>query len=253
MNPVIFDRKDLRQFRQRARGSGGDQSFLRRAAGEGIVSRLEDVAKGFTRGLLIGQRDFGELPKIGALVTCDYGREADVEADEEFIPFKEGSFNACVSNLTLHSVNDLPGSLLQIRNILKPGGLFICSLPGRGTLHELRECLARAEIKLRGGASPRVFPFADGQQVAALMQRARFEIPVVDSESVTVTYKDFFRLLHDLRGMGEGNILSGRDRRYPGRNLFVEAEKIYREEYAQGGEIQANFNIIYAIGWRGEA
>ena len=55
-------------------------------------------------------------------------------------------------------------------------------------------------------------PFADKQQMGGLMQRAGFALPVVDSDTVTVTSDNMFKLLADLRGMGESNAVNARAR-----------------------------------------
>jgi len=61
-----------------------------------------------------------------------------VVADEEFIPFADSSLDLVISNLSLHWVNDLPGTFTQIKQCLKPNGIFIASMFGEGTLVELR-------------------------------------------------------------------------------------------------------------------
>ena len=55
-------------------------------------------------------------------------------------------------------VNDLPGTLVQIRRALKPDGLFLAALIGGDTLTELRQVFAAAEAETDGGVSPRVAP-----------------------------------------------------------------------------------------------
>ena len=62
-----------------------------------------------------------------------------VVTDLESLPVAAGSTNLLVAPLSLHLVNDLPGLLLQIRQALRPDGLFLAALPGAGTLGELRE------------------------------------------------------------------------------------------------------------------
>ena len=71
---------------------------------------------------------------------------------------------------------------------LKPDGLLLAALLGGNTLIELRTAFLAAEEEMEGGASPRVAPFADVQDLGALLQRARFALPVVDADTVTVTY-----------------------------------------------------------------
>ena len=65
---------------------------------------------------------------------------------------------AILSNLSLHWVNDLPGTLIQIRQVLKEDGVFIGSMLGGDSLFELRTDLQLAELEREGGISPRVSP-----------------------------------------------------------------------------------------------
>jgi SAM-dependent methyltransferase len=188
--------------------------------------------------------------QVRNLVSMDLTGKADIYADEEFLPFADQSFDLVLSSLSLHTVNDLPGALLQIRNALKPDGLFLGAMLGGETLYELRQVLAEAEIVVRNGAAPRVFPFADKPQAGALLQRAGFNLPVIDSEIVTVTYENIFKLMRDLRMMGEGNAILKRDKTFPGKALFMEAARLYQEKFAESdGRIRATFEIIFMIGW----
>lgn len=80
--------------------------------------------------------------------------------DEELLPFEENSLDAVVSSLSLNWVNDLPGALIQIKNSLKPDGVFIGAMFGGDTLFELRTSLQLAEVERESGISPRVSPMA---------------------------------------------------------------------------------------------
>ncbi len=128
-----------------------------------------------------------------------------------------------VANLSLHWVNDLPGALIQLRRALRPDGLFLASVPALGTLAELRAALTEAEAALTGGAAPRVSPFPELRDCAALLQRAGFALPVADVEEMRLAYADPLALLRELRAAGEANALAQRDRRVPPRALFPTA------------------------------
>ncbi len=126
-----------------------------------------------------------------------------VVGDEEALPFADGSFDLVIGTLGLHWTNDLPGALVQLRRTLRPGGLLLASLYGGETLWQLREILTMAELEICGGAAPRVSPFADMQDLGGLLQRAGLALPVVDTETLTVTYPSLFALMTDLRAAGE--------------------------------------------------
>src|SRR5207247_2114756 len=96
-------------------------------------------------------------------------------------------------------VNDLPGALVQIRRALKPDGLMLAALAGGETLTELRQAFAAAEAEIEGGVSPRVIPFADLREMGALLQRAGFALPVVDTDRLPARYASPISLIDDLR------------------------------------------------------
>ncbi len=261
----IFDRGLLRQRRTRAARDLHAHDFLLKEIGERLCDRLSDVARGFPLTLDLGGRN-GLLARLVegrggietliqsdlSLVNARHMREsgASLVADEELLPFKAACFDAVLSNLALHWVNDLPGALVQIRNSLKPDGLFLASLFGAGTLNELRTCLMEAELAELGGASPRVSPFADLRDAAGLLQRAGFALPVADLDTVTVTYGDFFALLRDLRGMGEANALLDRLRQPTRRAIFARAAAIYQDRFSdREGRLRATFQVLFLTGW----
>ena len=107
---------------------------------------------------------------------------------------------------------------MQITSSLKSDGLFLAAILGGNTLTVLRDVLMAAELDVTGGASPRVSPFAELRDAGALLQRAGLALPVVDADEITVTYENLFRLLADLRGMGETNTVRERVRTATRRN-----------------------------------
>lgn len=258
---IIFDRQRLRYNRQRCSKNLNNHRFLIDWASDQVLDRVKDVKRNFSVVLQLGLRsDQAFSDQLAAhtgaqtFLKMDLsvlpGTQNAVCADEEFFPFKEHSFDLIVSIMGLHSTNDLPGALVQIKRALKPDGLFIAVLPGGESLFELRHSLMATEIDLKGGASPRVFPFADKPQMGNLMQRAGFSLPVIDSDIVTVTYPNITRLFQDLRGMGEGNIICKRDLSFPGKNFFKQSEHYYRQHFSEPDErLRASFEMIFLLGW----
>ena len=172
-----------------------------------------------------------------------------VVADEEALPFRDGSLDLVVSALALQFVNDLPGTLIQVRRALKPDGLLLAAMLGGETLTELREAFAAAEAEVEGGISPHVAPFADMREAGALLQRAGFALPVADADRLTVRYASPIALMHDLRGMGETNALALR-RRFLRRATLARAGLLYAERFGDAaGRIPASFEILFLCGW----
>jgi NADH dehydrogenase [ubiquinone] 1 alpha subcomplex assembly factor 5 len=230
---LVFDRKAVRLHRDRAARTVGRVADVQRDAAERLLDRLEDTNRHFTDALDIGGRGVVAplLRQRGLrVVSCDLSPamaalngSLSVAADEEFLPFAPGSFDLIVASLSLHWVNDLPGALLQLRQALRPDGLFLASLPALGTLAELRTALTEAEAEITGGASPRVSPFPELRDCAHLLQRAGFTVPVADVEHIKLLYADPFALLADLRAGGEANAIRQRTRSVPDRAIFPTA------------------------------
>ncbi|MEM8919958.1 MAG: methyltransferase domain-containing protein [Pseudomonadota bacterium] len=263
---TVFDRK-LHQRRRSRAAAGFDQySFLKERAAEDIIDRVRDVTRSFGRALDLGAHD-GRLarglqanPSLSTRIDEIYisdlspaylsAQPKAVAADEELLPFKDKSFDLIVSALSLHWVNDLPGALIQIRRALAPDGLFAGALFGGATLAELRQCLLAAEDEIRGGAAQRVSPFADTFDMASLLQRAGFAMPVSDTDTVVVRYKTPLNLLYDLRGMGETSAPALRNTPPLTRSILMRAMALYQERFSDpDGRVRASFEIISASGW----
>ena len=121
---------------------------------------------------------------------------------------------------------------------------------GGETLFELRKIIMEVELSMMGGVSPRIAPFADKPQMGELLQRANFALPIVDSDIITVTYDNTFKLLHDLRGMGEGNAIIKRNKSHIGKEFFMRIAQEYHDQFAESdGRITASFEVIFLLGW----
>jgi SAM-dependent methyltransferase len=252
----VFDRSAVRLHRDRAAATVGQTADILTEAAERLIDRLDDTTHRFTQALDVGGRGFvSPLLRARGIATVSMDVSARMAAlngapalagDEEFLPFAPGSFDLVVASLSLHWVNDLPGALIQLRRSLRPDGLFLASLPVLGTLSELRAALTEAEAALTGGASPRVSPFPDLRDCAALLQRAGFALPVADAEDIALAYATPLALLRDLRAAGETNAVVLRDRRVPPRALFPAA---LGSLPMQDGRLPVRLRLAFMTGW----
>ncbi|MBS0241882.1 MAG: methyltransferase domain-containing protein [Proteobacteria bacterium] len=260
----IFDRDLLTRRRNRRADEIAGCDFLFAHAARDIAERLALVKRRFPVMLDLGAGAglVGRLAKetgAGAEVAVSADLAAGLlsrapgllaVADEELLPFKAASLDLVVSGLALQLVNDLPGALIQIRRALKPDGLMIASLLGGLTLVELREAFVIAETEVKGGASPRVAPFADVRDLGQLLQRAGFALPVSDSEVLEVGYGSALELMRDLRQMGWANMLVERSREPISSQLLQRVVEIYAERHGRAdGRVKATFEIVTLTGW----
>ena len=258
---AIFDRRLLALRQARAAAHPPFPDFLLERVAEDLAERLAIVRREFRLALDLGthlglvRRALAPLPNVGLLLhaqLCPELRPGSlvVGADEEALPFADGTLDLVVSALSLQFVNDLPGTLIQIRRALKGDGLFLGSLLGGATLKELREAWLVAEAEIAGGASPRVAPFADVRDLGSLLQRAGFALPVADSDTVTVTYPSPLHVMREVKAMGASNMLSARRRVPVTRGLLMRACEVYADRFGRpDGRVPATFEIITLTAW----
>src|SRR5216684_552945 len=155
--PVVFDRRLLRGRRLRA-AALGPSTFLMERVAQDLSDRLATVLRRFDWAVDLGTptnavcRELARSGKIGTIVTATApasssqeqmgsegacARSLAIGADEEALPFRDASLDLLVSALSLQFVNDLPGTLIQIRRALKPDGLFLAAMIGGDSLAEL--------------------------------------------------------------------------------------------------------------------
>ena len=261
-SPLIFDRELIRARRRRAALLGPAPFLLDRVADD-LAERLSAVLRRFDLAVDLGtpgetvRAALHRLGSVATIVAADAVSATDtkrgpplVTADEEALPFRDGSLDLVVSALALQFVNDLPGVLVQVRRALKPDGLFLAALIGGDTLTELRQSFAAAESEVEGGVSPRVAPFADLRELGALLQRAGFALPVADADRVTVRYDSAFALMHDLRRMGATNAIIDRRRTPLKRATLMRAAEIYAQRFSDDDRrVRATFEVLWLSGW----
>jgi NADH dehydrogenase [ubiquinone] 1 alpha subcomplex assembly factor 5 len=256
--PEIFDRRLRRLRRDRAARDVDAHAFLIDHFADEIAERLADVSRSFESVLVIGSHDGRIGARLAApgrlIVSADAGfafarTSGGVQCDEDRLPFADASFDLIVSVGVLDSVNDLPGALALIRRVLRPDGLFLGAFAGAGSLAWLRAATLHADSETSAGVTPHIHPQIDVRSAGDLLSRAGFALQVADSDSIDVGYGDPLRLIADLRGMGQTNILDGRSRAPLGRAWIAALFERFLADAGESGRIREHFEIVHLTGW----
>jgi NADH dehydrogenase [ubiquinone] 1 alpha subcomplex assembly factor 5 len=265
--PILFDKCAFRYKRERAASGFAAHDFLKVIAAERIAEKLEDTLRTFTHACDVGAHYGQVIEAVAALAKVQDWTALDVSpsmvkilseksvsafvADEEWLPLAQDHFQLITSALGLHHANDLAGVFAQMKHALAPDGLLLAVVYGGQTLKELRDVLERAEIEVTGGVSPRVLPFVDVRDAGDVLARIGFELPVADSEVLTVSYTDMFALMREIRGMGETNTLVQRFKGMTRREVFLRAAQLYQQDYSdEEGRITATVELVTCTGWK---
>lgn len=249
MSAEIFDRARRRLRRDRAAAGFGAHDFLRAHMLAAIHERLKLVSRNFADVLDIGAFDGGFALDGARIARVDAGfgfaRAARaVQGDEDRLPFADTSFDLVVCAGVLDQVNDVPGVLALARRVLRPDGVFMAAFIGAGSLPMLRHALAEAE---GDRPAPRLHPQIDVRAAGDLLARAGFAMPVADTETLNVRYRDLASLLGDLRGMAITNML--RARAPMTRETAARAAAAFAANADAEGRTSESFEIVHMIGW----
>lgn len=206
---------------------------------EDVLERLAFLRHQPARALVIG--DFSGALAAALRAQGCVVEEAEPAADfAEDKPFPSNGFDLVASLGTLDTVNDLPGALIHIRGALAAGGLAIASFVGAGSLPALREAMLAADGER---PAPRLHPMVDVRAGGALLQRAGWADPVVDSRPLEVRFSSLSSLITDLRAQGLSNVLT-RPGPPLGRAALARAKAVFGERTVE------RFEVLTLSGWR---
>ena len=221
----------------------GREDWLHALVLDEIQDRLAGINRRFTAPAVVtGHPGFWSAAMPGARVVPD-GAVLDLEP---------GAHDLVIHALALHWADDPVGQVIQSARALVPDGLFMAVLPGGETLAPLRAALARAEVEVTGGLSPRIVPLGEIRDLGALLARAGLALPVADQISQKVSYRDFFHLARDLRAMAEGNALDRRLRHPTRRDVLLRAAAILAEtapDPQDPARIRLELELMFLTGW----
>lgn len=243
-----------------------DSSFLRREIADRMHERLSyvkaapklvlDAGCGEGRDLQRLQERYPDACVLGIDISRDLLRQARVRsgcdrqtsllcADFGRLPLADGAADVLWSNLALHWHAWPQQACTEWLRVLKRGGLLMFSCFGPDTLRELRAAFAGID------SCPHTLPFLDMHVLGDLLFAAGFPSPVLDRETITVTYGDADKLFADVRAFG-GNPLTQRRRGLLGKHAWSQVLRNLDNNRDAAGRMPLSFEIVYVHAFRDE-
>ncbi|WDZ95537.1 methyltransferase domain-containing protein [Herbaspirillum sp. WKF16] len=229
-------------------GEGADLPVLQKRYPEAQVLGLDGaygmlaVAAEHQRGAQSAvNRLFGSINKwLGAaggngpeLACADFAR----------LPLAANSLDLVWSNLALHWHPQPDRVFAEWRRVLRVEGLLMFSCFGPDTLREVRSAFESIDL------APHTLPFVDMHDFGDMLVNAGFSTPVMDMETITVTYETPQRLLEDVRAWG-GNPLESRRRGLLSRAQHARLEAALEGMRNRDGKIPLTFEVVYGHAFR---
>ncbi len=158
------------------------------------------------------------------------------------LPLASNSVDLIWSNLALHWHPQPDRVFFEWRRVLNVNGLLMFSCFGPDTLKELRTAFSRT------GKTAHILPFVDMHDFGDMLVHAGFSTPVMDMETITVTYADVDKLIMDVRAFG-GNPLATRSKGLLGKGPWSQI-RTELENTRSSGKLPLTFEIIYGHAFR---
>lgn len=162
--------------------------------------------------------------------------------DVEKIALADNSVDLVISSLTVQWCNDYITAFSELKRVLKPGGCILFSSFGPDALKELRHCWYKVDN------DQHVNSFIDMHHIGDALVQAGFENPVMDTETITVTYNDVYQIMRDLKTIGAHNVLNGRRHSLTGKSRLQAMIAEY-ETFRHEGVLPMSYEIVYGHAW----
>ncbi len=165
-------------------------------------------------------------------------------ANAEALPLANESIDLTLSSLMLQWC-DPEAVAKEVLRALKSNGLFMFTTFGPDTLKELRAAFREVDD------APHVNEFVDMHDIGDILVHAGFADPVMDQETITLTYSDLMSMLRELKGIGAHNVLPGRSQGLMGRQRWHRLQDAY-EKFRREGRLPATYEVVYGHAWKPE-
>jgi malonyl-CoA O-methyltransferase len=262
-NKSLIDKRLARRAFEKAADTYDEAAALQNEIGDRLMERLDyirlqprrilDLGAGtgmFTSALMKRYRkaDVVALDIAKPMLHCVKQRAGWLRkpgcvcGDSESLPFNDDSFDFIFSNLMLQWCTDLEATFVELRRVLSPGGLLMFTTFGPDTLMELRASWEAVD------GYTHVNSFIDLHDVGDSLLHTKWAEPVMDSERITVTYRELRGLMQDLKHIGAHNVTSGRPRGLTGKRHLQQLVEAY-EPFREDGVLPASYEVVYGHAW----
>ncbi len=159
------------------------------------------------------------------------------------LPLAPNALDLVWSNLALHWHPQPDRVFAEWRRALRTDGLLMFSCFGPDTFKEVKAAFAEADL------APHALPFVDMHDFGDMLVNVGFSTPVLDMETITVTYATAAALLADVRAWG-GNPLATRRRGLMGKAAWARMLAALETLRRPDGKLGLTFEIIYGHAFR---
>ena len=162
----------------------------------------------------------------------------------------ENSFDLIYSNFYLHLTNNFELLLKNIYNSLNSDGFLIFTLPGASNFFQITDTMIQTDIDLYSGAYKRKNPSIDINEILIILKKLNFKIPVINSEKIQFEYKNFNKLLQDLRSMSMSYLYDDKKTIFEKKEFLNRLKENYKKNYFYKNNYKLDCEVITVSCWK---
>ncbi len=263
-----LDKRLIRESFDRAAAGYDEVAILQQEVGQRLLERLELIKLEPSRIIDVGagtgqlSSELARRYKGSEVIAVDlapkmlnqarqrlsmtarwFGKQRFLCADADHLPLADNSVEMIFSNFAIQWCSDLDQTFGEFQRVLKPDGLLLFTTFGPDTLKELRQAWRAVDDAVH------VNSFIDMHDIGDAMLRAGFSDPVMDTERLTLTYKDGMAVMRDLKAMGAHNISAGRNHSLTGKAKLKQMLVAYEDFRNNEGLLPASYEVVYGHAW----
>lgn len=246
----------VRSAFNRASSQYDNHAFLQKEIAIRLDSKLEvisgnaDVVLDLGAGTGLLSQNLLKRFDNSQLICLDFAQESlksnpakyKLCADANHLPLANESVNIVISNLMLQWCPDTKQLFSECFRVLKNDGLLLFSSFGPDTLKELKKSWSVVDN------APHVNTFIDMHDIGDQLLQNGFQSPVMEMETLTLTYQTVTDLLKDLKAIGAQTV-EARSKSLMGKDKFQSMIKMY-ESYRTNGKLPATYEAVYGHAWK---
>lgn len=247
-NPVRIALNQTRGARRRERLESPQFIFAHIA--EDIAQRILMINRQFQNALIICPDGFGAILEPH-LDTDKRPRHLTLSTMQNLGPILRGQtgYDLMVLVMAHQNENNPQGLLKALKGHMVDDGHIMTVCLGGESLAHLRRSLYAADQAHFGGMSARFHPLMDIQKNVQILSHCGFNLATGDRDRLTVHYKKFATIIHDLRDLGESYALAAQPIKPTSRAFWNTVKTKYKTEFSDSNRFIANFDILWASAW----
>jgi trans-aconitate methyltransferase len=186
-----------------------------------------------------------DIKTVYSKSDLDIIKKSNIDIDF-WIP-QEKEYDLIISNFYLNICEDFNKLLSKIMKSLQPNGFFLATLPSPENFSSLRSAMMKTDIQLYAGTYSRFNRTPELHTIIDLLKKNNFKIPLVDYETIDLTYKQFSKLLNDVRSMNLSYYQKDKKNTFEKKSYFSKLKGNF-EKKNDHFNLKSNFYII--SGWK---